>query len=200
MQLRFSQDLKLLLEKQRDRPLTLNDLLAETSERSFLLIISLLALPFLFPMPPGVSTILGSASLLLSVQMAIGRRIPWLPRRIAAFQLPRGFILQLLKNLERVVKVIEKITRPRWSRFSRNNAVLKINGACLTWLTILLMLPIPFTNPVPAAGMLLLTISTLEQDGLLMFLGYGAVGMNTAVFGTIAYLLWRSPDIIQQFL
>ena len=200
MGLRFSQDLQLLLEKQRDRPLTLNDLLAETSERSFLLIISLLALPFLFPMPPGASTILGSASLLLSVQMSIGRRIPWLPRQIATFQLPNVFVCQLLKSLGRVVKFIEKITKPRWSRFSQNAAVLKMNGACLTWLTILLMLPIPFTNPVPAVGMLLLTVSTLEEDGLLMCLGYGVVGINTAFFGTVAYFLWRSPDIIQQFL
>lgn len=200
MRLQFSEDLRLLLEKDRDRPLTLGDILAETSERSFLLIIGLLALPFLFPMLPGLSTVLGSACLFLSVQMAIGQRTPWLPRRIATFHLPQVFVVQLIKNLGRVAKVIEKITKPRWPRFSQNASVWRINGICLLWLTLLLMLPIPFTNPIPAAGMLLLAISTLEKDGLLMFLGYVVVGLNTALFGAIAYLLWRSPDIIQQFL
>ncbi len=200
MRLQFSEDLRLLLEKDRDRPLTLADILAETSERSFLLIIGLLALPFLFPMPPGISTVLGSACLFLSVQMAIGQRTPWLPRRIATFHLPQVFVVQLIKSLGRVAKVTEKITKPRWPRFSQNASVLRINGICLLWLTLLLMLPIPFTNPIPATGMLLLAISTLEKDGLLMFLGYAVVGLNTALFGAIAYLLWRSPDIIQQFL
>ena len=200
MRLQFSQELRLLLEKERVQPLTLADMLVETSERGFLLIIGLLALPFLFPMPPGVSTVLGSACLFLSVQMALGQRTPWLPHRIAAFHFPQILVVQLIKNLGRVAKVIEKITQPRWSRFSQNASVWRINGICLLWLTLLLMLPIPFTNPIPATGMLLLAISTLEKDGLLMFLGYFVVGLNTALFGAIAYLLWRSPNIVQQFL
>lgn len=76
MHLRFSQDLKSLLEKLTHQPLTLADILSTTSERGFSLVIGLLVLPFLFPMPPGFTTILGSACLLLSVQMALGRRSP----------------------------------------------------------------------------------------------------------------------------
>jgi hypothetical protein len=35
------------------------------------------------------------------------------------------------------------------------------------------MLPIPFTNPIPTAGILLLAVATLEADGLLMCVAYG---------------------------
>ncbi|MEB3209988.1 MAG: exopolysaccharide biosynthesis protein [Leptolyngbyaceae bacterium] len=195
MHLRFSRDLTALLEKLAEHPLTLADILTETAERGFCLVIGLLALPFLFPMPPGFTTILGSASLLLAVQMAIGRRIPWLPRRIAAFQFPKAFVLQLLKNLRRLTGLLEKIAKPRWLRFAQSSHVWQVNGACIAWLTLLLMTPIPFTNPIPTVGILVLAIATLETDGLLMFIGYSLVGFNTALFGSVAYLLWRSPDI-----
>jgi hypothetical protein len=79
MHLRFSQDIKSLLERLANQPLTLGDILAETSERGFSLVIVLLVLPFLFPMPPGLTGPLGSACLILAVQMALGKRSPWLP-------------------------------------------------------------------------------------------------------------------------
>ena len=63
---RFSQEIKALLERLVDQPLTLAHVLSETAERGFCLVIGLLVLPFLFPMPPGFTTILGSACLLLS--------------------------------------------------------------------------------------------------------------------------------------
>jgi hypothetical protein len=39
----------------------------------------------------------------------------------------------------------------------------------------------------------------LEADGLLMCIGYGmTIAITAAVFG-IGYLLWRSPELLQQF-
>jgi hypothetical protein len=37
------------------------------------------------------------------------------------------------------------------------------------------------------------------MDGLMMCIGYGATALITAFFGVIAYGLWRSPQLIQQF-
>jgi hypothetical protein len=59
------------------------------------------------------------------------------------------------------------------------------------------MLPIPFTNPIPTAGILLLSVATLEADGLLMCMGYGlTLAITFAVFG-IAYTLWLAPGFVQ---
>ena len=55
MNLRFSQEIKSLLERLSEKPLTLADILAETSELRFWLIKKLLLIPFLFPMPPGLT-------------------------------------------------------------------------------------------------------------------------------------------------
>jgi hypothetical protein len=41
--------------------------------------------------------------------------------------------------------------------------------------------------------------ATIESDGLLMCVSYGmTIAITVAVFG-IAYLLWKSPELLQQF-
>lgn len=196
MHLKFSQDIESLLQRLANQPLTLREILAETSERGFSLIILLFALPFLFPGPPGLSGILGTVCLLLALQMGFGRRTPWLPSRIAKFKFPRRFSLQLLNNLKRLTRRLEKIVRPRWKFLAENRYIWRINGFCMAWLAILLMLPIPATNPIPTVGIILLAVATLEEDGLLLCVGYVVTLINTALFGFIAYALWQAPQLL----
>lgn len=196
MHLRFSQDIKLLLERLATQPLTIADIMAETSERGFCLVIALLVLPFLFPMPPGLTGPLGSGCLLLAMQMAMGRRSPWLPKKIARFQFPRWFVLRLLQNLKKVTWVLEKIARPRLLKLAESPQLWRLNGACIAWLTVLLILPLPFTNPIPTVGILLLAVATLEADGLLMCISYLLTALITLFFGFIVYALWQAPSLL----
>ncbi|MBE9136358.1 exopolysaccharide biosynthesis protein [Nodosilinea sp. LEGE 07088] len=197
---KFSQEIKTLLEQLAHRPLTLAHILSETSERGFSLVIGLLVLPFLFPMPPGVTTLLGPACLLLSLQMTLGRRSPWLPRRVAQLQFPSVLARQVLSNLSRVTRLTERVVRPRLTKIAGSAHVWQINGLCMSWLTLLLMAPIPMTNPIPTVGILIFVIATLEADGLMMCLGYAATGLTTGMFGLLIYGLWRSPDLIMRWL
>jgi len=196
MHLRFSQDIKFLLERSANQPLTLGNILAETSERGFSLVIALLVLPFLFPMTPGLVGPLGSVCLLLSVQMALGRRSPWLPQKIARFRFPRWFVLQLLQNLKRVTRVLEKIARPRLLKLAENPQIWRLNGICISWLALLLLSPIPFTNPIPTVGILLLAVAILETDGLLMCISYLITALITVLFGCIIYAIWQASNLL----
>ncbi|MCF4966207.1 exopolysaccharide biosynthesis protein [Nostoc sp. CMAA1605] len=194
MDLRFSQEIKLLLQKLAEHHLSLGEILAETSERGFSLVIALLVLPFLFPMPPGLTGPFGAGCLLLSVQMILGRRSPWLPKRIARYKFPRPFAQLILQNLRRITKIFEKIARPRLAKIAENPLTWRINGLCISWLTILLMSPVPFTNPIPTVGILLLTVATIESDGLLICVSYGITTLITILFGFIGYALWLAPS------
>ncbi len=196
---RFSQEIKALLERLAEQPLTLAHVLSETAERGFCLVIGLLVLPFLFPMPPGSAIIFGAACLLLSVQMAVGRRSPWLPSRVARYQFPSMLAKTVLSNLRRVTRVTERFVRPRLPGLANSSSIWHINGVCISWLTLLLMAPIPMTNPIPTVGILLLVVATLEADGVMMILGYVATGLITGTFGLAGYLLWRSPELIQHW-
>lgn len=198
MHLKFSQDIKFLLQRLGQQPLSLGDILAETSERGFSLVIVLLVLPFLFPVPPGLTGPFGGACLILSVQMALGRRSPWLPKKIATYKFPRGFTQIILKNLQKVTKILEKITRPRLAKIAENPLTWRLNGLCISWLAILLILPIPLTNPIPPMGILLLAVATIESDGLLMCVGYVFTVLTTFLFGFIIYGLWMAPSLLPQ--
>jgi hypothetical protein len=199
MHLRFSQELKPLIERSATQSVTLGELLAETSEQSFGLVMALLALPFLLPMPPGISTISGSGCILLGLQMLAGWKAPWLPKRIAQMKLPQAFMEKLLKLVQSITKLLEKFVRPRMPWLANNPSIWRINGLCICWLAILLMLPIPLTNPIPTVGILLFVFAMLEADGLLMCVSYGMTLVITAVVFGVGYLLWRSPELFQQF-
>ncbi|BAZ23919.1 exopolysaccharide synthesis ExoD [Kalymmatonema gypsitolerans NIES-4073] len=198
MHLKFSQDIKFLVQRLGQQPLSLGDILAETSERGFSLVITLLVLPFLFPVPPGLTGPFGGACLILSIQMALGRRSPWLPKKIATYKFPRGFTQIILKNLQKVTKILEKITRPRLAKIAENPLTWRLNGLCISWLAILLILPIPLTNPIPPVGILLLAVATIESDGLLMCVGYVFTVLTTFLFGFIIYALWMAPSLLPQ--
>jgi hypothetical protein len=194
--LRFSQDIKLLLQRLAQQPLTLGDILAETSERGFSLTIALLVLPFLFPMPPGLTGPFAGTCLLLSIQMVLGRRSPWLPKKISNYKFPRVFAQTLLQNLRRVTKILEKITRPRLVKIADNPLTWRLNGLCISWLAILLILPVPLTNPIPTVGILLLAVANIESDGLLMCVSYIFTALTTLLFAFIAYAVWIAPSLL----
>lgn len=192
----FAAELSILLQELSDRPLTLGDILAKTSERGFSIVIGLLTFPFLFPMPPGITTILGGGCLLLSVQMALGKKTPWLPKRIAKYRFPQRFVSSLLKNLHKFAKIVSKISRRRLTYLIDRPVLWRINGFCIAWLTILLMLPVPLTNPIPTIGILLFVIAMLESDGLLMCLSYISTAIITLFFGAIGYFIWQLPHLL----
>lgn len=131
----------------------------KTADRRFSLIIALLVLPFLFPMPPGLSGVMGIGCLVLGMQITLGRKYPWLPKQVAKLEFPRSLSQKLLKHIRRFTVWLEKIVRSRWQQVANNSYTSRINGCCIAWLSILLMLAIPLTNLLPAIAILLLAIA-----------------------------------------
>lgn len=200
MHLKFSQDLEVFLKRLESKPLTLRDILTETSEKGFSLIIILLVLPFLVPMPPGLSSVLGFGIFLLSVQMILGKDFPWLPHRLARFQFPRRIALPLFKIVKFLTKWLEKIVRPRWLNIAESRGIRRLNGLFFAWLTILLMLPIPFTNPIPTVGILLLAIANLEEDGFFICVSYGIAILISLFFGFLFYMILQASETLPQLI
>ena len=199
MSSKFSQDIKALLTKLALQPMTLREMLQVTGDRGVNLIVALLIFPFLLPMPPGLSWIFGGGCFCLAIQMALGKKSLWLPKAIAGFEFPRNLSRQLLKNIGRIVSWLEKILRPRWQSIVINRYTYRVNGLCIAWLSILLVLPVPFTNPLPTIAMLVLAVATLETDGLVLLLGYFLTLANTIFFAFIGYALWQAPQLLPQF-
>ena len=187
MNLRFSQEIEALLGKAAQETLLLRDILMITAERSFCFMIALLALPFIFPIPPGLT---GIAILLLSIQMMLGFHRPWLPQKFANYIFPANIAKKLLNPVKKLTRILERYTRPRFLKLANDPYIWRFNGFLITWLAFLLMLPIPFTNPFPAIGILLLAIAMLEADGLLMAIAYLWTILFTLVLIVVGWNFW----------
>jgi tellurite resistance protein TerC len=162
--------------------LTLNRVLFWTEGRGIFLLVVLLCFPFLAGSIPGTSTILGTAILLLALQLAFRLR-PQLPGWLGERPLPPGFD-KVLAGSVKVLRFLERwLVRPRRSKWLNWPPVRCFNALVLGLMAFCLALPlaIPLTNMLPAYAILLVALSMMEADGAMIWAGY-AVSVGTLVY------------------
>jgi hypothetical protein len=172
---------------------TLYWLLGELPGRSFGMIMLLLAV---LAIAPGVAIIAGLLLLLLAGQVIAGRSAPYVPRFIAARQLPTRYLAAVMAGAVPVLRLIERVIHPRWStvlRPMRRTAAAVVILLC----TLMVLAPIPFVSIVPAAAVALIALAYLEEDGLLLAIALLAAVVvlamgSLAVWGVIDSARWLS--------
>lgn len=177
------------------RALTLNQIFARTEGRGMYLVMVLLSLPFLIPVSiPGVSTLFGIVVGWLAARLAFDLPAS-LPASMGDRPLPHGFQHKVLASGRRVLLWIEKISCPRRTTWMTWRAARMGNGLLILFLAFLLALPIPpivpFTNTLPGIAILLVSVSMMEEDGVLIWLGYAATALALGYFWLVGDLIWR---------
>lgn len=85
---------------------------------------------------------------------------------------------------ERVLRVLEKLLKPRaawlteWSVLVRMHALTMFVAACV----LLLPIPVPFSNGIPALVILVIAGGLLERDGLAIIAGYAIAAAGVVFF------------------
>jgi hypothetical protein len=184
----------------QDRPVRFGEVVATMQGRSYDLFLILITLPFITPIPlPLLSTPIGLMVVLAGSRLALGQR-PWWPQRLLRHELPAQFMTRLLTAATRVLRVLEYLVKPRLAIFHRAVLFQRVSGLLIAGAGLLLLLPIPvpFTNSLPALTVLLLATGALEEDGLFFLAGGGmfllAVGyfILLAVGGTeVVHEAWQ---------
>ena len=164
---------------------TLNDLLRSTEGRGLYLVIILLCLPFIGPVSvPGMSPPFGAVIGLLAFRLALGRT-PRIPKRFGDRALPKGLKKIILGGGVRFLRFIEKGVRPRRTVWMTWRLARMGNALLLVFMALLLALPLPpippFTNALPSYAIILLAASMMEEDGVMIWLGY-AVALGTVIY------------------
>lgn len=181
---KLSEELATLHARTGGRAVTLREVIYVLRTRAYLLLMILLALPFIQPVPlPGLSTPLGLAIVLIALRLSLGQQ-PWLPMRIQRAELPPGFFGKVLALTERLIRFMESILRPRWAAMTGVPLLNQLHAVIIliSALILLLPLPIPFSNLLPAWAIFLLACGLLERDGLFIVLGYLAFVVAAAYF------------------
>lgn len=180
--------LKRLAEEFSERPLGFDELVHVTHGRAYDVLLIFLSLPFLTPVPlPFLSTAFGSIMVLIGARLALGQR-PWLPQRVLERKIEGKYLIRILNAGSRILRWLEIFLRPRlafvhttWIFQRLTGVLIVLSGALL-----LLPLPIPFSNILPAATVLLLAAGALERDGAFFFAGCLLFAVNVVFFGALA--------------
>ena len=186
---RFSQELHDLAQQFAGRPARPSEILAATQGRGFNLLLLLMGLPFLTPVPlPGLSTPFGLVVVVIGAQLALDRR-PWLPAKLLQRELPAQFIARVLAAASCLVRWLEFLLRPRLIILHEQWIYRRIAGALimLSGLLLLLPLPIPLSNTLPAITVVLLAAGAMEKDGLFFLVGCAMFVLTLAFFGLLAF-------------
>ncbi len=194
----LSEDLKNLLKKKAQSPVSFGELVDTAGDRAFGVVFLLLSFPSALPMPAtGISTPLGIAMFLLAIQMMAGREQIWVPQRVRKLSLAFGAADKMIRALSWVFRWFEKILKPRWLWIHQKN-VRRITAFHIALLCIVMQVPIPLTNTIPAAVIFVQALALTEDDGLVGFLAnLFAVTVVTSYvigFGALLYFGFTSFD------
>lgn len=175
-----------LLKRETKERIYLRDLVDNMGDRGFATVLFICALPEALPLPvAGISAIIGIPLMIFSAQLLLGFSKPWLPGWIANRSFKRKDFEKLIKKILLTLEKLEKVIRPRW-KFVTKPLAQRILGMLLLILAIIIALPIPFGNMLPAIVILIIALGLIEQDGVVIMLGVlGAC----VIIATIAFAI-----------
>jgi len=170
------------------RPIQLRELLLRLGDRSFGLVLIVLAVPSALPIPaPGYSTPLGVLIFLIALQMIVGRQRIWLPERVLRWQFSSAVAQKALRGLIKSLRIFEKFLRPRYTWICAGLGI-RLFGLLAASLAVLMCVPLPLTNTLPALVIFVVGLSLTEDDGILAVLAAGA-GVLVVTFYITGFIL-----------
>jgi hypothetical protein len=154
---------------------TLGGLIDVFEEKSFALIfILLLGVPAL-PLPTGGAThVFELISMLVALQLVVGRHKIWLPERWCKVELGTGGgRTRFLRGLTRAIRWVERFSRPHLRFLFDHRASNTVFGLLVIAGSLAAFLAPPFTglDTLPALGVVLLSLGVLMEDFAVVVLG-----------------------------
>jgi hypothetical protein len=190
--------LALARDTTRER-IRIGDLFTALGDRAIGALMFVFAVPNVVPVPPGVSTVLGAPLLFLAAQLMTGRA-PWLPAVVAQRSLSREDFARLMDRVLPWLMRGEKLLRPRLGMWVRPPMEYLVGAICLL-LAMVLVLPIPLGNALPALAISVLALGVLERDGLWVLAGTAAaVFAGAVVSGVVVGLVKAGLFLLHQWL
>lgn len=162
-------------------------------EKSFAIIFLLLmALPAL-PLPTGgVTHVFEVIVALICLELIVGRRTVWLPKRWLKLNAAKMLKGKALSKLISVIEWFERWSRRRWSGLLAMRPVLSAIGVIVLIYTVAAFVAPPFSglDTLPSLGVVVISLSLILEDALILITGIiiGAVGIGVEVAaGTALY-------------
>ncbi|WZF22093.1 exopolysaccharide biosynthesis protein (plasmid) [Nostoc sp. UHCC 0302] len=179
--LRMSEVLQRFLEKYQGDEVRLRDLFNEMEDRAFASTLLICALPEALPLPiAGISALVAMPLMLVSGQLVLGFQKPWLPDWVLDQPFKQEYSQQIISGVIPFLEKLECFFEPRWSLFTSPEAERCV-GVILLLLGLIIALPIPFGNMLPAIIIVLICLGLIEKDGLIIAISGIVAGISPAL-------------------
>lgn len=144
----------------------------------------------MLPLPPGATTIFGFPLVLLAPQLIIGATVPWLPSGVKDRTISTADLKKGLPRLVGALRKVEAISRPRLTLIF-GPVGERLIGLVVLALALVLILPIPGGNILPALAVSALSFALIQRDGLIALLGYLIAIVSASVLVAAAHIIVR---------
>ena len=168
------------LDAAESRPIYLGAMFGAMGSRVHGMVLLLLALPDTLPMPiPSTSTVLGIPLLIVAAHLVLFGEGSQLPRRAERIAVSPRVVRALARYAVPVLQFVERLSRPRLTFLLQSNRAL---GLVCLYLSIILLLPIPLMNALPALCLVAIALGMIQRDGLIVAVGIaGTVALTTLI-------------------
>jgi hypothetical protein len=140
-------------------------------DRSFAALLAVFSAVNLIPVLPPFSTLIfGLPPLIIAVQMLLGHERVWLPKRLLDWSFSAERFRSIIRSITPRLRRLEHFIKPRYWPFTTKNGE-RLVGITSILLSVLVILPIPGANWIPAFAMVLMGLSLSERDGFLYAIG-----------------------------
>jgi hypothetical protein len=157
------------LDAAESRPIYLGTMFGAMGSRVHGMVLLLLALPDTLPMPiPSTSTVLGIPLLIVAAHLVLFGEGSQLPGRAERITVSPRVVRALVRYAVPVLQFVERLSRPRLTFLLRSNRAL---GLICLYLSMILLLPIPFMNALPALCLVAIALGMIQRDGLIVAAG-----------------------------
>ena len=167
--MKISSKLKNLIQKERKKDLTIKQMIDKFNEKDYLFLIILFALPPATPLAfiPGFSFLFGLSIALISIHLLLGRKKPWLPKKLFKKKIASQKINQAIDRASPYIEKLENFVQLRFV-FLSSKRIKYFFIALILALSFFLMTPIPYVDFISSVLIILISIGLIERDGLLL--------------------------------
>jgi len=175
---------KIADDKTNDR-ISVRYLLETLGDRAIGALMLVFAFPNVIPTPPGTSAILGAPLVFLAAQLTFGMK-PWLPALIADRSMSRVDFARIVDKAHPWLTWAERLLKMRLSFLTEPPFEYFVGLLCLI-LAVVLLLPVPLGNMLPALTICIFCFGILGRDGVWTLAGIVAFVVSMIVAGGVIY-------------
>ena len=174
--------------EERPTQVTLADVLKIGKERIFGLVFALLGSILVLPFPlPGRGILVGFIILVVSVQLAVGAKSPWMPKGLINKPIALKTVQGVMKPGILWLRRIEMFSRPRLLYIFSSFMGRLVAGIALALVAIFLMIGLPGLHTLAGVGVLMTGLGLLVDDGAIFLTGVSVcifadlIGVSSAI-------------------